>query len=110
MYWASTPSRRHSEHIKNDPKTAVAVAVEFVNGEAVVGVQMEGLSEELQAPLDILPIAKKYARRYKRDEKWVQDISDGKTDHRIYKFKPKAIYLFDEVNFPGGERQPVKFE
>lgn len=107
LYWASLPTRRHSQDIKNNPHVAAAIAIKFTNGEKVVGVQIEGTAEELLSPSEHRLIVELYATRFKRDKKWVEDFTSGNTEHRLYKLTPSSIFLFDEVNFPGGLRQKV---
>jgi uncharacterized protein YhbP (UPF0306 family) len=107
LYWASLPTRRHSQEIKQNPNVAIAIAVKHVKGEAVVGIQMEGHAQVLPPSKDIREFAKSYAAKFNRDEQWIEDFISGKTEHRLYKFTPKSIYLFDEVNYPGGVRQQV---
>jgi uncharacterized protein YhbP (UPF0306 family) len=107
FYWASLPSRRHSKEIRHNPQTAIAVAIKFVNGKQVVGVQAEGLTTELDNPKSIRQIADRYAKKFGRNTKWVEDIASSSTQHRIYKFIPAALFLFDDATYPGGQRQQV---
>jgi uncharacterized protein YhbP (UPF0306 family) len=107
LYWASLPTRRHSKDIKNNPNVAAAIAVKFTKGEKVIGVQVEGTAEELSPLPEHGPIIERYAARFKRDKQWVKDFTTGNTEHRLYKLTPSLIFLFDEVNFPGGLRQKV---
>lgn len=107
LYWASLPERKHSQDIKQNSKVAVAIPVKYVKGEPVVGIQMTGMAEELALAEDTRALAQQYAEKFNRDEQWVEDFVSGKTEHRLYKLTPQEIYLFDEVNFPGGQRQAV---
>lgn len=105
LYWASLPSRRHSQDIAANPRVAAAIVVKAEIGQAVIGVQLEGQAEVLKSPSQA--IAQAYADRFDRDTAWVEDMISGRTEHRMYKLTPSATYLFDEANFPGGQRQPV---
>lgn len=106
LYWASIPSRRHSQEIHEHSKVAAAIPVQHDIGKKVIGLQVEGTAKKIESgDLDINPIAKKYAQRFGRDEQWVEDFSNGKTEHRLYKLEPNAIVLFDEVNFAGDPRK-----
>jgi len=105
LYWASLPNRRHSQEIGSNPKVAAAIKVKGVKGEPVIGIQVEGLAERLEAPDKA--IVQAYAKKFGRDAQWIKDMLQGSTQHRMYKLAPSAVYLFDEVNFPGGERQAV---
>lgn len=107
LYWASLPTRRHSQEIENNPDVACAVVVKNIIGESVIGVQIEGSAEMLKPSDAIRELAQNYASKFKRDQQWVEDFVSGKTEHRLYKLTPSAIYLFDEQHFPGGQRQKV---
>ncbi len=107
LYWASLPTRRHSQELKDHAQVAGAVVVQNVIGTPVIGIQIEGSAEMLEPPLDNRAIAERYAAKFKRDPAWVEDFMAGKTEHRLYKLTPSSIYLFDEEHFPGGERQKV---
>lgn len=108
LYWASIPERRHSQEIAVHPKVAAAIAVKFVNGEKVIGVQVEGGVEMVKTPAQIKPIAVNYAAKFGRDKQWIEDFSNQKTQHRLYKLKPRLYVLFDEENFPNHPRQEFK--
>lgn len=108
LYWASLPSRRHSQELEAHPQVAAAIAVKHVNGEPVVGIQVEGTAAELAPSPDNRQVAEAYAARFGRDAQWTEDFVAGKTEHRLYKLTPAHIYLFDEVNFPGKGRQTVR--
>ena len=107
LYWASLPSRRHSLEITDNPKVAVSIPARFVNGEKVVGIQIEGTAEVLEASEEIREISAKYAAKFKRDSAWIEDFVSGNTEHRLYKLTPDKIYLFDEQNFPEAGRQQI---
>lgn len=108
LHWASLPSRRHSQEIKNHNKVAAAIPVKFVNGEKVIGIQIEGTAEAVPASPGIRDITEAYAQKFKRDSQWVDDFTAGKTAHQLYKLTPSAFVLFDEENFPDDPRQEVK--
>lgn len=108
LYWASVPSRRHSQEITKHEKVACAIVVHDTIGEPVIGIQIEGTAA-VQEPLpNNRSITKKYAAKFKRNQKWIDDFVAGHTEHRLYKLTPSAIYLFDEKNFPSGKRQKVR--
>jgi uncharacterized protein YhbP (UPF0306 family) len=108
LYWASLPSRRHSRDIKVKPSVAAAVVVQNVIGQPVIGIQVEGTAEEMKPRDYNREIVQKYAQKFRRDEQWIEDFMAGKTEHRLYKLTPASMYLFDEVNFPGGQRQVIE--
>jgi uncharacterized protein YhbP (UPF0306 family) len=107
LYWASLPTRRHSQEVEKHPKVACTIVVQNIIGEPVIGVQIEGTAIMQQPPIGNRSIPEKYASRFKRDQQWVDDFVAGHTEHRLYKLTPSSIYLFDEKNFPGGQRRKV---
>ena len=107
LYWASIPTRRHSQEIAKHSKVACAIVVHNIIGDPVIGIQIEGVAAVQATSLDHQAIVERYASKFKRDEQWVKDFVAGNTEHRLYKLTPSAIYLFDEKNFPGGQRQKV---
>lgn len=105
LYWASLPSRRHSQEIKNHPQAAAAIPVKFVKGQPVAGIQIEGRAEELLPSPAIRTVAERYAAKFNRDAAWVEDFAAGNTEHRLYKLTPATYVLFDESNYPEKPRQ-----
>ena len=105
LYWASVPSRRHSQEINSHSQVAVAIPVKFVKGQPVAGLQIEGKAVELSPSSDIRDAAERYATKFNRDTDWIEDIVAGKTEHRLYKLTPASYVLFDESNFRENPRQ-----
>lgn len=104
LYWASLPTRRHSQEIAANPQVAVAIPVRHVKGEPVVGIQVSGRAEILEPSPALESLANQYAQKFGRDQTWVNDFVGGKTEHRLYKLTPSEIVLFDEANFPDQPR------
>lgn len=107
LYWASLPSRRHSQEIVAHNKVAAAIPVKFIKGEKVVGIQIEGTAQETPVGEAIRPVAELYAAKFGRDAAWVDDFTAGHTEHRLYRLTPHAIVLFDEEHFSDSPRQTV---
>jgi uncharacterized protein YhbP (UPF0306 family) len=107
LYWASLPTRRHSQEIEKHRKVACAIVVQNIIGKPVIGIQIEGTAEMLKTPLGNRVVAERYAAKFNRNTQWMEDFVAGRTEHRLYKLVPSAIYLFDEKNFPGGQRQKI---
>lgn len=107
IYWASVPGRRHSKEIKKHSKVACAIVVHDIIDEPVIGIQIEGTVQEEESSPTKRIIAEKYAAMFLRDRKWIDDFVAGITEHKLYKLTPTSIYLFDEKNFPGGQKQKV---
>lgn len=103
LYWASLPTRRHSQEITAHSSVAVAIPVQFQQGKKVIGLQIEAKATQLTGA-DIAPAAQLYAERFGRDATWVDDIARGKTEHRMYRCTPELIVLFDEQHFPHNTR------
>lgn len=104
IFWASLPTRRHSQEILKNPRVSCAVVVQNVIGEPVIGIQIEGSAKIQQPSEKYRLIAETYAAKFKRNPEWVEHFIAGDTEHRLYKLSPSAIWLFDEQNFPGGNR------
>ena len=107
LYWASLPTRRHSQDIVVNSEVAAAIAVQYGIGESVIGVQLEGGAEMLEPEDYDRAIVKRYAERFLRGDKWLEDFLAGNTLHRLYRLKPTAIYLFDEEHLERGKRHQV---
>lgn len=105
LYWLSLPSRRHSREIVAHKKVAAAIPVKFVNGEKVVGIQVQGNAEELESSIEHKAVVELYADKFNRSKEWVNDFCNNETDHKLYKITPNQFVLFDEVNFPSQSRQ-----
>ncbi len=104
LYWASFPTRRHSQEIASNPNVAIAIPIRHTKGEKVIGIQVEGTAEMLQPDESNRLIVEAYARKFGRDQDWVEDFTAGKNKHQLYKFTPNNFVLFDDVNFPGSPR------
>ena len=104
LYWASWPTRRHSEEIAVNQNVAVAIPIKHTNGEKVIGIQMEGQAAMVSPNAKNRPIVEAYAKKFGRDESWVDDFTAGRNKHQLYKLSPKKIVLFDDVNFPEDPR------
>lgn len=105
LYWASLPTRRHSQEIIEHSKVAAAIPVQFDLGEKVIGVQVQGEAKQVDDSTQIRPVAEAYAKRFGRSKKWVNEFGDGTTAHKLYRLKPELFVLFDEQNFPINTRQ-----
>ena len=104
IYWASLPSRRHSQEISNHAKVSCAIVVQDKLDKPVIGIQIEGNAEMLPVPLSDETIVNRYAEAFGRDQQWVDDFINGRTEHRLYKLQPTAIYIIDEENLPKSQR------
>jgi uncharacterized protein len=105
MYWISTPTRRHSTEIETNTQTAVAIAVTHTPGQDVVGVQGEGNSMRVLDSDEIAHAIELYSDKYKTGAAWKHDFLAGKNEHVVYRFRPEAFVLFDELNYPDDTRK-----
>lgn len=104
LYWASWPTRRHSQEIEANPNVAVAIPIKHTNGEKVVGIQAEGTAEKVVPSGANRPVVEAYAAKFGRDQTWIDNFTAGKNQHQLYKFTPANFVLFDDVNFPSDPR------
>ena len=104
LYWASLPTRRHSQEIAQHNKVAAAIPVKHVKGEAVVGLQFAGTAEQLPASEANRLIVGQYAVKFGRDKQWIEDFVAGNTEHQLYKLTPSEIVMFNEADFPDDPR------
>ncbi|GAC1500854.1 MAG: hypothetical protein NVS1B10_04720 [Candidatus Saccharimonadales bacterium] len=107
IYWASLESRQHSHHLEINPNVAVTIPVNFKKVDPVVGIQMAGLAKKLELSEANRNIVSKYALKFSRSHEWIDDFIKGKTDHKLYKFIPHKIVLFDEVNFKDSPKKVI---
>ena len=97
LYWLSLPSRRHSQELAIDPRVAVTVVVKPEI--PVVGIQAEGMAEEVQNPEALKIIMEKYVAKYEIGGDFYKNFIAGINKHKLYRFVPTRFSLFDEVNF-----------
>jgi uncharacterized protein YhbP (UPF0306 family) len=105
FYWISTPERRHSQEIQQNPQVSAALLVhENTPEEAyVIGIQIEGKAEIM--PNIDKDIGQAYIEKLNKELTLVEDIASGKNHHKFYKLIPNSIVLFDSKNFSGNPRQ-----
>lgn len=104
LYWASWPSRRHSQDISNNHYVAATVVIASAKASPVAGIQLGGIASALVVPEDIAKAASLYAAKFGRSLKWVHDIAQNNTQHRMYKLEVSKFVLFDEVHFSKNSR------
>lgn len=104
LYWMSMRTRRHSVELKSNSKASVAI-VKDPNIKR--GLQMEGLAYELEKD-ELVKAHQLYGERYgQKDERLKEAQSNEPNIRTYYVFRPSAIVLFDEVNFPDNPRQEL---
>jgi uncharacterized protein len=108
IYWLSLPSRRHSQEIEQNNKVAVTVPIKF--DQPIIGVQTEGAVIMVEDAAEVQKVMEQYVLKYNTGHDFYENFISSKNKHQMYKFIPSRLYIFDEVNFPGGERQEVNLK
>jgi uncharacterized protein YhbP (UPF0306 family) len=102
LYWLSWPTRRHSQEIEQNNKIAATVPIK--SGKPVIGIQAEGVAEIIKEIMVVEKIMQKYVDKYESGKDFYELFKAGKNHHQLYKFTPNKYFLFDEVNFPDGQK------
>ena len=110
LYWISLPERRHSQEIHGHTKAAAAIPIKHTPGKAVVGLSVEGEAILVTDMAETKAAARLYADRYQRNKQWYRDFIAGKTNHKLYRLKPRSFVLFDEEVNPKDPRQEWKLK
>lgn len=105
LYWLSTPSRRHSQEIRDDARVAAAMAIQSAPGKPVIGVQVEGDARRVTDHETIKKVMRQYVDRHGKDEQWHDEVVAGRDEHLLYCLQPRLYTLFDQQNFPEDPRQ-----
>lgn len=108
FYWVSSPTRRHSLEIEQNPKVAVTIKIHEDNPSEkyVIGISAEGITE-LIPDNEIEEIGDQYLSKFGEKHETVKDILEGKNPHKFYRFVPSKIALFDVLNFPNDPKQEL---
>lgn len=108
IYWISTPERRHSKEIEQNPNVSITVKVheDTPDEKYVIGISAEGAAEMMDDE-DAEEIAKKYISKLDKIPTLFEDIKSGRNPHKFYRLKTQNIVLFDVKNFPDDPRQEI---
>jgi uncharacterized protein YhbP (UPF0306 family) len=98
LYWLSWPTRRHSQEIAADNRVAAAIAIK--TDKPVIGTQMSGTAEVVTDLAVIESVMKDYILKYDSGHTFYEKAKAGDNQHHMYRLKPEAFVLFDEVHFP----------
>jgi uncharacterized protein YhbP (UPF0306 family) len=98
FYWLSYPDRRHSRELAKNPRAAVAIALK--QDLPVIGLQAEGDVELVEDVREIEAVLPLYVGKYGSGREFVERYKAGVNRHGLYKFSPRKVVLFDELNFP----------
>lgn len=106
IYWLSTPDRRHSKELEENPKAGAAILVhqDSEDEDYVIGLSVEGVAEKVDWH-KYEQIVPNYGRKHGTSKTFLDSIIAGENAHIIYVLKPTKIVLFDNKNFPDNPRQ-----
>ncbi len=94
LYFRSTPVRRHSVEIAENPNVAGNIVVQHGLGEKPQGVYFEGTAELLQNVDENHPAYVLYCERFGTTSKILEE-AQTETGHKFYKITVNNYYLFD---------------
>lgn len=97
IYWITKATTRHSEDIELNGHVAIAIAVK--TDRPLVGIQAEGIAEQVTDTMQLERAMKRYIERHGTDKAFADQIIAGTNEHKLYKFTPRRFSLYDEVNF-----------
>ena len=111
FYWISTPMRRHSKEIDQNPHVAVSIKIheDTLDEQYVIGLSVEGKAE-LLTEKDAKKIAAFYKNKLGKAQSLLDDIFAGRNPHKFYRLKPEKFVLFDTKNFHDNPRQEYKIK
>lgn len=102
LYWTSGRSRQHSLEILKDSNAAVTIVRDTERKQAL---QISGSAFEV-ADGDLERVHALYQKRYGHKDYDLDEMKKHDPDGRAYwVFKPDAISLWDEVNYPDEPKQ-----
>lgn len=104
IYWVCKTESRHSQELVKNPKCSIAVPIKFDPDGKKVGLQIEGEAKLIEDMGEMQRAVKVYAKRYGIGEEWQKQMIQGKDEHKMYKFVPIMIGVFDHENFPNEGR------
>lgn len=105
VYWMSWPTRRHSQELAKNPKAAVAIVLH--SEQPVVGMQAEGVVEEVTDLAEVERMTDKYVQKHGVGQQFAANFAAGTNKHHMYKMNMRKVVIFDERHFAGDPRQEV---
>lgn len=104
VYWLSWPQRRHSVEVSANAQVAATVVIK--TDRPVIGVQLEGHVEGVLDAKVVRAVMELYVAKYNEGKQFYDAFVAGTNKHRMYRLRPRAVQLFDEVHFPA--ESPMK--
>ncbi len=96
FYWLSFPERRHSRELADNTNAAIAVAIK--RDAPVIGIQAEGAVSVVNERGEVETVMSLYVAKYGKGTKFMELFLKGENQHQLYRFVPRRIVRFDEVN------------
>jgi uncharacterized protein YhbP (UPF0306 family) len=93
LYFRSTPERRHSHEITNNPKVSGNIISQHGLADNPVGVYFEGLCEMLSGVNSDSESYKLYTKRFSCGKEILIEL-DKPTGHQFYKISVYTYYVF----------------
>lgn len=94
LYFRSTPTRRHSKEIAENPNVAGDIVKQHREGEKPRGVYFEGIAEMLENVDENHVAYKRYCERFGTD-KVILEEAQTENGHKFYKITVNTFFLFD---------------
>jgi len=105
FYWLSFPERRHSRELADNTNAAIAIAIK--RDAPVIGIQAEGAVSVVQERGEVETVTTMYATKYGKGGQFFERFLKGENHHALYRFVPRRIVRFDEMNHADDPYQNV---
>lgn len=96
FYWLSFPERRHSQELADNTNAAIAVAIK--RDAPVIGIQAEGNVLVVKERGEVETVLSLYVAKYGKGGSFMERFLKGENQHLLYRFVPRKIMRFDEMN------------
>lgn len=105
VYWLSWPERRHSRELAVHEQVAAAIVLK--SDPPVVGVQVEGVAEQVDDPAQVRHIMGQYDAKYHQGGQFADIFAAGKNHHVLYRLIPHTYAIFDELRHK--DKSPIYY-
>jgi uncharacterized protein YhbP (UPF0306 family) len=105
FYWLSFPERRHSKELADNTNAAIAIAIK--RDAPVMGIQAEGAVSVVQERGEVETVTTMYSTKYGKGGQFFERFLKGENHHVLYRFVPRRIVRFDEMNHADDPYQNV---
>lgn len=104
LYWRSTPDRRHSQEIADNPNVAGNIVVQHPLDLAPRGVYFEGKAKLLGEGAELDAAFKALSERNGTTQEKLDEALADPTAHQFYKVAVDTFYLFDGRESSPGQK------